>query len=57
MTLQFICPKCKRVLKIKAEYIGKTGRCNHCSERIALIGDATESGPQIGNAHFHCAGG
>ncbi|MCF6286915.1 MAG: hypothetical protein L3K26_17260 [Candidatus Hydrogenedentes bacterium] len=44
--LQFICPKCKQVLRIAPKYLGQRGSCNKCGTKIALIGSPNDPAPQ-----------
>jgi len=37
--LQFQCPHCDNVLNIRPEHLGRTGKCNRCQGRIALLGE------------------
>ena len=34
--LDFQCPYCKRILKVPADYLGKTGKCNHCGNKVTI---------------------
>jgi hypothetical protein len=43
MTLQFRCPHCQNILRVRPEYLGRAGKCNRCSGRIALLGENDRS--------------
>lgn len=45
--LAFICPHCQQPLRVQPENVGQRGRCNKCGGRIALIGRADASRPQM----------
>ena len=34
--MKFECPNCKKVMMIKDEYAGKTGRCPECGQKVTL---------------------
>ena len=34
--IEYRCPHCERVLKIPDEYLGKSGKCNHCGGKIVV---------------------
>lgn len=35
--IHFTCPHCDRDLRIPEQYIGATGRCNHCGNDITIL--------------------
>ena len=45
--LLFTCPYCNKTLKVAEAHLGKRGRCNKCGGRIAIIGSAEVSTPQV----------
>lgn len=53
--MRYPCPHCKKVLMIKDEYAGKTGKCPECGRRITLP-EATDD-PDTGVADAAAADG
>ncbi len=34
--IKFQCPHCKHLLKVPAEYLGTSGKCNHCGKKVTI---------------------
>src|SRR5690349_2294966 len=43
MPIQFLCPHCKKAVKVKDEFAGKKGKCPHCTKFVTVPAPAKPS--------------
>lgn len=35
--IDFVCPHCKKTLRVPEQFLGQTGKCNHCGKAITIL--------------------
>lgn len=43
-SIEYTCPHCQTLLRVPEQYVGTSGKCNHCSGQITIAAPVTQSG-------------